>query len=286
MAERPDLDYALPILRTALVGRRVERVGLRNPIVLRIASAGLALDQIVGRTISAVERRLQSIVITLGTASDAVSLQFVPMLAGRFALRAPGDRLLADTALELGLDVGSELRYRDDAQMGKVYVVRAGDLGKVPGFATLGVDVLDDAAFTREVFGALVKGRREQVRVFLMDKAALDSLGNAYADEVLWEAGLHPKTPANRLDSDAIVRLHAAIPKVLRDAVAQLERRRPALDVKLRDFLAVRNKHGQPCVRCGTTIRRAGVRGHDTFFCPTCQPDVSGRGLVDWRKLP
>jgi len=170
--------------------------------------------------------------------------------------------------------------------MGKVYVLPRGAWDLVPGLSRVGVDVLDPAAFTPDSLRALLRGRREQAKTFLMDKSALDALGNAYADEVLWEARIHPKIPVNRLAGEQIGILHAAIVRVLGAAAATIAERRPPLDEKLRDFLAVRGHKGQPCPRCGTKVRTAGVNGHDAFFCPECQRDVSGRGIVDWRKVP
>ncbi len=122
-----------------------------------------------------------------------------------------------------------------------------------------------------------------------MDKSALDAFGNAYADEALFEARLHPKAAVRSLSDQELDRLHDAIVTVLREASAEIARRAPATDEKVRDFLKVRNKHGASCPRCGDTIRKAGVHGHDAFFCPTCQPLASGGGLgtksvVDWRK--
>ena len=117
-----------------------------------------------------------------------------------------------------------------------------------------------------------------------MDKAALDAMGNAYADEALFEAKIHPKTFVRSLPDEALDRLHDAIVKVLGDACAEVAKRAPPIDEKVRDFLSVRNRHGQPCPRCGAKIRKAGVHGHDAFFCPTCQPDERGSAIVDFRK--
>ena len=153
----------------------------------------------------------------------------------------------------------------------------------MPGLLPVGIDVLDPS-FTVEELRRRAKGRREQVRVWLMDKAAFDGFGNAYADEVLWAAGLHPKLPVTKLDAPSFIRLHAAMVSVTRDSIDTIAALRPATDEKIRDFLAVRNRGGEPCRRCGATIRAAGVHGHDTFFCPTCQPDVAGKGFVDWRR--
>src|SRR5262249_14428312 len=152
----------------------------------------------------------------------------------------PEDRKPADLALTLALSDGRELRYRDDVQMGKAYVIEAGRWDQVPGLAHVGVDVLDKKAFTRAAFRALAKKRKDQVKVFLMDKSALDAMGNAYADEVLWEAKLHPKTFVRSLSEEEVDTLHDAIVKVLAEARAEVARREPPIDEKVRDFLKVR----------------------------------------------
>jgi formamidopyrimidine-DNA glycosylase len=164
--------------------------------------------------------------------------------------------------------------------MGKAYLIASDDWNAVTGMQTGGIDVLSPA-FTRERFTSLLKRRRDQVRVFLLDKKALDSIGNAYADEVLFEAGIHPKTWCRSLGHDDAVRLHDAIVQVMAAAVAEVERRGEPIEVKVRDFLKVRLK--EVCPRCGSKIRTAGVKGMDACFCPRCQP-ATRAGLVDWTK--
>lgn len=285
MPERPDLDYVLPILDRELAGRAITSVLVKKPVVLRLAVPGTPADLLGGRRIGGVARRAHFARFRLDGADPQVDLVVAPMLAGRFALARAGERAPGDLAVTLGLDDGRELRYRDDVQMGKVYVVPRGEHDAIPGFARVGVDVLDPAAFTLERFRELARSRRDQVKVFLMDKSALDSFGNAYADEALFEAGVHPKTFVRALSDDDLARLHRAIPEVLGRAARIIAERRPALDEKLRDFLHVRNKHKQPCPRCGTAIRKAGVHGHDAFFCPSCQPETRKGSIVSWKKL-
>jgi formamidopyrimidine-DNA glycosylase len=154
----------------------------------------------------------------------------------------------------------------------------------VPGLEKQGLDVLNPKVFTHEAFRALARKRRDQVKVFLMDKGALDSFGNAYADEACFAAGLHPKTMMKSLNDADLDVLHDAMVKVLTSARDEIAARKPSLDEKIRDFVQVRNRHGEPCPRCGTTIRRAGVHGHDAFFCPSCQPETRKTSIVDWRK--
>jgi formamidopyrimidine-DNA glycosylase len=281
VAERPDLDYAVPILREALRGRAIAAVEVRRPIVLRLAVEGTPAGLLVGQRFGAVARRAHFVRFEL----DAVDVIVAPMLAGRFALAAVGDKAPADLAVRLTLDDGRELRYRDDVQMGKVYVVPRGATDAVPGFDDVGVDVLSPA-FDRATFRALARKRRDQAKVFLMDKRALDALGNAYADESLWAAGVHPKTWVRDLDDAALDALHDAIVETLTKANAEIAARAPAIDVKLRDFLSVRGRHKAPCPRCGTPIRKAGVHGHDAYVCPTCQPETRKGGIVSWSKAP
>lgn len=293
MPERPDLEYAVPILARELVGRRITSVIVKKPVVVRVVMRGDFVDLVTGAAIVAAARRSHFVVFSLDAAPAdpsrpgprALDMAVAPALAGRFRIAEPGAKLPADAAVTFTLDDGRALVYRDDVQMGKVYVLERGAYETVPGLAYIGVDCLDPEAFTPEVFRALVKARRDQAKVFLLDKAALDSLGNAYADEALFEARIHPKAWMKKLTDEQIDALHGAITLVLSRARDTIRERQPPLDDKLRDFLSVRGRAGEPCVRCGAKLRRAGVHGHDAIFCPTCQPDDRGTSIVDWRKL-
>jgi len=293
VAERPDLDHAVPILGRELAGRRITDVRLKKPVVLRVAVPGTPAELLVGQVFATVARRAHFAAFTFAAPPPrppALELVVAPMLAGRFALATVGQKAPADVAVAFVLDDGRELRYRDDVQMGKVYILAAGSADSVvPGWSPIGLDVLDKKRFTLAAFKALARRRRDQAKVFLMDKTALDAFGNAYADETLWAARIHPKAAVRTLSDGELERLHGAARAVLAGAAAEIARRAPPIDEKLRDFLKVRNRHGDPCARCGDTIRKVGVHGHDAFFCPTCQvlPGSGGLGtksVVDWRK--
>jgi formamidopyrimidine-DNA glycosylase len=285
MPERPDLEYFVPILARELRGAVVSQVRVRKPVVLRVAVVDPLDEAIIGATVGDVTRRAHFVLIDLVRGPGKREIVVSPMLAGRFTLAKAGDKDPADLAVALSFEDGRELRYRDDVQMGKFYVIDKGDWRQVPGLERIGVDVLDAKKFTKPWFRGIAKQRRDQVKVFLMDKAVLDAMGNAYADEVLFEAGIHPKTMVRKLPDADLDKLHAAIVKVLTHARDEIARRKPATDEKLRDFLQVRNKHGAPCPRCGGKIRKAGVHGHDAFFCPDCQPETRKTAIVDWKKV-
>jgi formamidopyrimidine-DNA glycosylase len=274
MPELPDLLRVQASLRERLIGRAVTSERVREPVVLRFMVHG-NLSLLLGRTLHDVGRRAHFLVFHF----DGFDLAVNPMLAGRFRYSEPDARDEVSLGFALGFgDV--ELRYLDDKKMGKAYLAAAGDLKAVPTLDTVGVDVLSPQ-FTRERFESLLRHRRDQVRVFLLDKRALDSLGNAYADEVLWEARIHPKTWCRSLAHEDAVRLHDAIVGVLKHAIAEVASRDEPIDVKVRDFLKVRMK--EECPRCGARIRKAGVKGMDAYFCPRCQP-ATRPGLVDWNR--
>jgi formamidopyrimidine-DNA glycosylase len=277
MPELPDLLYVQGRLREALHGRRVTGERVKDPVVLRFLVRG-NLSLLLGRTLQDVIRHAHFLVFRFGDLDLAVN----PMLAGRFRLGQPDDKDEGSIAFALTFDGAdaSELRYLDEKSMGKAYLLAAGDWKAIPGIQAGGLDILGPE-FTRERFFSLLKHRRDQVRVFLLDKRALDSIGNAYADEILFEAGLHPKTFCRQLSHDEAVKLHDAIVRVMQEAVAEVARRAEPIEVKVRDFLKVRLR--EVCPRCGSKVRRAGVRGMDAYFCPRCQPAVRS-GLVDWTK--
>jgi formamidopyrimidine-DNA glycosylase len=279
MPERPDLEYQVPILDSLLRGRPITGVHSGDPVVLRLTVAG-GTDVLVGRRIEAVTRLAHTVCLHL----DAdVDLAISPMLAGRFQLNPTSKKRTKDTVFALDLDRDESVWLRDDVSMARVTTLPFRRWDLIPGMPSVGIDVLSPE-FTRDAFRAIAKGRRDGVKTFLRDKGALDALGNAYADEALFAAGVHPNTAVRELALADLDRLHDAIVAVLTEARDTIAFRKPKLDEKLRDFLKVRNRKGEPCPRCGAPIRVTGVKGHDAFFCAHCQPDKKGRGFVDWRK--
>jgi formamidopyrimidine-DNA glycosylase len=287
MPELPDLEYIVSALGRVLPGRPILQVRVKNPIVLRLGVTGTLQDVCMGRAFGACRRHGHFVILGIG---DAHELIVNLMLAGRFRLCGEREKDERSLCLAFGLDRGEELRYLDEKQMGKVYLVPAGDRRAVPGFDAVGIEPLSPD-FAVDRLREQVRSRRDQVRAFLLDKTAVAAIGNAYADEILWAARLHPKTGCQGLTDEDIGRLYSAIRGVLSAAVEEVARRGEPIEVKVRDFLRVRNRKGQPCPACGSTIRVEGVRGHDTFYCPTCQPNrpdarLGRRQLVDWSRLP
>ena len=279
MPELPDLEVVVPRVREAVAGRRIVGARVKEPIVLRVAVPGDLPTLMTGRTIESVDRRGNFVLLGLGDLELAVNM----MLAGRFRLATPADKVERTMCFALVIEGDLELRYLDDKKMGKAYVIPKGRYDLAPGLATMGVEVMSDA-FTLERFRALAARRRDQVRTFLMDKSALAAIGNAYADEILFAARIHPKTRVQQLAPAELEVLYQAIRSVLSQAIDEVARRGAPIEEKVRDFLAVRGKKGARCPRCGTTLRRAVHLSADAVFCPECQPARRPQ-FIDWRKL-
>jgi formamidopyrimidine-DNA glycosylase len=270
--ELPDLEYIVEKLRPRLTGRRIEEVTVKEPIVIRmlLPDAGGFTQAMRGRELGDLTRVGPFLDFSL---SGDTKLVVHCMLTGRLQIAAAADKPVAHLCFGLRLDNGEWLRYGDDKKMGKVYLVAEGQLGEIPGYQTQGVSILSPR-FTWELFQGIMAGRRHQVRVFLMDQTALSAIGNAYADEILFAARIHPKTPCNVLSVEEQRVLYDSIRSVMAWGIEEVKKAGRPIEQKVRDHVRVRNRRNEPCPVCGTTIRRVGVLGYDSFFCPTCQPAV------------
>jgi formamidopyrimidine-DNA glycosylase len=282
--ELPDLVHVERVLAGALAGERIAAARTGDPTVLRVMIPEPFPATLDGRTLAEVRRRGHFMRFAL---SGDVVLVINAMLVGKYRLLEAGDAAREKDPVALGLALtfegGRELRYIDDKRMGKVYVARAADEGAIPVYGALGIEVLSPE-LDGERFRALARGRRDQVRSFLMDKRTLASIGNAYADEILFHARIHPKTLVSKLGPEELGRLHLSLREVLARAIDEIEKRNMPVEVKVRDFLAVRGRDGKPCPVCGTTIRAVRVGDGDACFCPSCQP-ATRRLFVDWGRL-
>jgi formamidopyrimidine-DNA glycosylase len=280
MPELPDLLYIRPLLQAALIGRRVAAVQVSQPVVLRSFIDRPPSEVLEGLTFTDIA--LRGPFIRFAT-DGGVDLIINLMLAGRLQIQEPGAKPLGHLCLTLALDDGVRLNLCDDEKMAKVYIVRSGEASSVPRFGSQGIDVLSEA-FTEEAFAALAaRHRRKQVRVFLNDHSLLSAIGNAYADEILFDARIHPKTLVSSLTPGQLGECFRAITRTLEWGAAAVRNAAQPIHVKVRDHLRVRNRHGEPCPRCGAKIRREGVRGHDVYFCPSCQP-ATRRHFIDWHS--
>jgi formamidopyrimidine-DNA glycosylase len=269
MPELPDLEVIREFLAPRIVGVPIVSVQVRRPIVVRNLLSGETADHLVGRRFTDVSRRGKFLLLPL---HDGATLVIHPMLAGRIRYGQPLPRHRTRDALVLRLADGCELRYHDAKDMGKVYLTD--DLTQVPTFVSQGPDATDPD-LTLEVFGQRLRRHRGEIKGVLTNQIFVAGIGNAYADEICWHAGLYPFRRRPSLTDDEVARLHSALRTVLAEAMETLRARvGDAIDVEVRDFLAVHGKAGQPCPRCGSPISEVKRARRATNFCRTCQPGL------------
>lgn len=290
MPESPDLTVVAEALHAALAGRAVRDAEAPGPLAVRGTPAELA--DLVGQRVESVRRRGKFLLIELER--DAVACN--PMLTGRFQLAAPGDKRPSKTAVVLGFgsragpptdaarwirgatwlpadDARPEVRYRDPTQMGKVYLRPAGVERIVPGLGEpdQGPDA-DDPALTIVAWRERIRRHPGELKNLLRNQSFVAGIGNAYSDEILHAAGLHPFRKRSSLAAEEIDGLYGAMRSTLADAIDVLRVRvPPTFERQVRDFLKVHDKGGQPCPRCGTRISEVRAGGFITSFCRGCQ---------------
>lgn len=274
MPELPDLEVIREFLAPRIADVSITSVHVRRPLLVRNLLGGDPADQMLGRRFSTALRRGKFLLLPLD--SD-ITLVINPMLAGRIRYGDPLPRHRTRDALVLGLADGHELRYHDAKDMGKLYLTA--DLAQIPTFADLGPEATDPD-LTLETFRERLHRHQGEIKGVLTNQSFVAGIGNAYADEICWRAGIYPFRRRPSLENDEEAQLYSAMRAVLDEAIEVLrERVDEAIDVEIRDFLAIHGKTGTPCPRCGNAISKVTRQRRTTNFCRTCQPGlmVGGR---------
>ena len=291
MPELPDLDVVADAFHAALAGR--ELISARALMPLAVRGTPAELEALAGQRVERVARVGKYLDVAL--ARDRVVVN--PMLTGRFQLAWHGEKAPSGTAVELAFgtraagipgdaaawttgatwlppdDAVGLVRYRDPSQMGKVYLVPAGAGRAVPGMGDdeLGPDALDPA-LTLDVWRARIRRHPGELKNLLRNQAFVAGIGNAYSDEILHEARLLPFRKRSSLAAEEVDELYAAMRRTLSSSVELLRRRvPPTFETQVRDHLAVHNRGGEPCPRCGTKVTLVKAGGFHTGYCRGCQ---------------
>jgi formamidopyrimidine-DNA glycosylase len=271
--ELPEVETIRAGLEPILAGRRLERVIIRDPRLTQPELPEAVAAALEGDLVSAVRRRGKYLIVDLESGRHLlVHLR----MTGSF--RHGRNGALEDDPYRravVSLDDGSDVAYRDVRRFGTWLLLEDSEL---PGYLEkrLGAEPLGPG-FTAAALAKRIAGRRAPVKAVLLDQRVVAGMGNIYADEALWHAGIHPLTPAQELDPDRVTRLHRAIRRVLRAGVtrqgATLRDYRDPQGAagSMQEEFRVYSREGKPCPRCRTPIEKTRVAGRGTWFCPACQ---------------
>ncbi|MFL0410706.1 Fpg/Nei family DNA glycosylase [Microbacterium paludicola] len=280
MPEMPEVEGLVEFLRGRIGGLEVASARLAQIAALKTFDP--RLDELVGRTVSGVERHGKFVDVAAG----GLHLVFHLAKAGwlRWHETLPGTVIKpgrSPIALRVGFADGSgfDLTEAGTKKSLAVYVVR--DPTEVPRIARLGPDPLDEA-FTRDTLARLLAGRRTQIKGVLRDQQTVAGIGNAYSDEILHAARMSPYALAANLAPEDVDRLYTAMRETLTEAVAAARGRPPAelKDAKRRG-MSVHARAGEACPVCGDTVRSVFLADRSFEYCPTCQ--TGGKVLADRR---
>ena len=272
MPEIPDLEAIRGFLNERLPGQTVEAVEVKVPHVVRTGAKALA-ESLPGEAFGEAERRGKFLLFALASARV---LAVNPMLTGRFQYVPPGAKWQGRACLRLTLSGGMELRYADLRVMGRLYLLPLEELDAIPNWTAGGPDLLDPA-LTDAVWLERIRKYRGRIKNILTKAEFVQGVGNAYSDEILWEARINPFTPRTDLDEDDLRRLFAAARQVMAWATPLARERMvrgDALDYReRRDFFRVHRLGGEArCPRDGAKITDIEASGKTTSFCRACQP--------------
>src|SRR5438270_4158134 len=295
MPELPEVETIVNDLRPQLVGRRFESLQLtRDPAIrarlVRYPSADKFIRRLRGRTITSVLRRGKYIVMPLDPADGAEKLRangdvtttdqrvIVHLgMTGHLRVWEPEEAPVKHTHFRAVLDSGLELRYDDPRQFGRLVIGTMDELIAARAFPRrLGPEPIH-GDLTEAEFERLVKARRRPVKSALLDQSFLAGVGNIYADEACFRAGIRPSRWTHRLTVRERRALYEAIQHVLENSIAA----RGASIINYVDGfglpggnqekLLVYGRSGEPCLRCGTPLQGTRLAGRGTVYCRKCQ---------------
>jgi len=272
--ELPEVETIRRQLAPALEGKVLERLEVLDPRWCEPAPPEELAAAAEGRTIEAVTRRGKYLTLAL---SDEVHVVMHLRMTGNLLLVRPEDDDPGRRHLRVRFAVtGERLLFVDVRRFGTGVVLLGSEARDLYFAARLGVEPLSPD-FTADALRALAKGRRAPVKAFLLSQERIAGVGNIYADEALYRARIHPLRPVGTLRRPQVADLRDAVVASLeagidaRGATIDDFRHSDGARGSFQDRFMVHLREGEPCGRCGATIRKLRAAGRGTYVCPRCQ---------------
>lgn len=277
MPELPEVETIRRDIDREFANKRIKKVevtGVRS--VRRHENPNDFVTRVEGRTMVSTRRRGKYLLLKLDNSDVLVAHMG---MSGQLLRASPKDPLGKHTHVVFSFVSGTQLRFVDPRTFGELFVTTPDRLEQdVPELAHLGFDPLDDQmAWTR--FGDLLQARKAKLKPLLLDQRFVAGIGNMYADEILFTAGLRHDRNSDRLTPQEVRRLYRSIVETLQEAIKH--RGSSLADEQYRDIFGevgdfqrlhnVYDREGQACPRCRSTIVRVKANGRSAFFCPHCQ---------------
>ena len=264
MPELPEVETERGRLAARLTGRRIAAAHIFDPRLTRPEEPAWIAAALTGEEVAAVDRRGKYLLVRFEGGS--VLLVHLRMTGGFRYAPASHERAV------LELDDGTRIAYRDLRRFGTWNLLEADETEEHLAIR-LGPEPLG-RQFTTAFLAERLSGRRAPVKAAILDQRTVAGLGNIYADESLWHAGIHPLRAAGELSGDEVAALRGGIRRALQNGI-----RRQGADLGDGTYAGGRMQHefrvygraGEPCDRCGTPVEKTRAGGRGTWYCPSCQ---------------
>ena len=282
MPELPEVETIKRSLQKAVVGKTIRNVEVRKPKIFQGEK-----KEVIGKKIEGIERRGKVLIIRLSGGINLMvhfkltgQMVWVPKGGETVTLGHPipfaGAQLPAKTTHVIFNIDGGKLFYNDLRQFGWIKI--RDEKGVEREVGTLGVEPLTEE-FTPEKLGEILSKTSKPIKLVLMDQGKIAGVGNIYANDALFEAGIMPTRSANALNQSMVKKLHQAIEKVLEQGLKYGgSSARDEAYIKptgepgsYQEHFRVYQREGEKCPKCGGAIKRTQISGRGTFYCPKCQ---------------
>lgn len=274
MTKLPEVEVLRKNLEREIVGKRIKEASVKTAgLVRRHRNRPDFCKALEGRKIDAIERRGTHLLLQLDDGHTlVVTLGSQATMSRETAGFEPGRH----TQFVAVFTTGGSLHYADPMKDGDLYVVATEEVGGLPELAPTGIDPLTDT-FTWPAYSRQLTARKRKLKPLLVDPSFVIGLGDLYADEILWTAGVSGERVSNTLSAQEVRRLYRATLEVLYEAVKQGGTADPdGHDDKhsgdFGDFVKVYGREGLPCPRCRQPVRFKRLDKHsESYFCAQCQ---------------
>jgi formamidopyrimidine-DNA glycosylase len=271
--ELPEVETTRKSLLSLVRGRTIDSVEVFYDGMIKNMPAPEFCRRLAGQMIADVKRRGKYLLFHL---TGGYTLVVHLRMTGQLVFSGPEVLPARNTRLVFNLSDGGQLKFMDTRKLGFVYLVPTGCWDQVGRLAELGPEPLEEG-FTLEAFSGILRNRKGIIKSFLLDQRRIAGIGNIYADEILFAAGINPKRSIKDLEPAELERIYEAVRDRLKEGLRfRGTSIRDYVDGMgerggFQEYLKVYNRAGKPCPRCGATLAKCVVAGRGTVFCPQCQ---------------
>ncbi|MFW6285250.1 MAG: DNA-formamidopyrimidine glycosylase [Bacillota bacterium] len=271
MPELPEVESVRRSLHPLIAGHTIKAVEIHHENMVKDIDVDAFIKSLKDRTFKSIHRRGKHLIFDL----DGIYMLIHLRMEGRFLIKDATEKKKKHEHVRFILDDGRALIYHDVRKFGTLRLRREATLHTTPPLSTLGPEPLDEAFNVATIHPKL--GTSRPIKAALLDQTTMSGIGNIYADEILFCAGLHPSVLAYKVKRPTLKRIIECSKSIIREATEaggttiRTYQNALGIDGRFQLNLKVHTLEGMPCTVCGHPIKKTKVATRGTYFCPVCQ---------------